>query len=1133
MSVKNKMKPITLCLMLLLLSCAVSPAQEVTGNIYGSVTDPTGAAVPNAKVTVTHVERNAVLRELTTNEQGQYSATLLPLGRYDVAVEAPGFRRAVQKGIEVNANDRIAANFNLEVGDLAQEISVEAAAVQVETQTSQQQALVSGTMVRELALQNRHFAQLLALQPGVVSGASEGMYVGTTNPSGANNTVPFSVNGQRNSANNFTVDGADITDRGSNLTIINYPSVDAIEEVRIVRSAYSAEFGRSAGGQISVITRSGTSEFHGSLYEFLRNDKLNANNFFNNASNVRRPPIRYNNFGYTLGGPVYIPGKYNAEKNKTFFFWSQEFRRFINYSTVTAIVPTAAEKQGIFNVPVCVGPVGNECSQTTDRITNINPVARAYIQDIWSKIPEPNAPNNRLVSPLRGIFNSRQDLIRIDHNLGSKLLLSGRFMNDVIPTEEPGGLFTGSALPGVATTKTDSPGRSIVIRATSTLSPTLYNEAGLTWSKGGIYSEPVGLIRRENSPNVAAIVKTAYPSTLNRIPSVSAGFSAITGYGQYDNTSRNWNVFDNVSMLRGRHNFKFGGTWNWYRKAENAGGANAGSFTFASAPKTAAAQTYHQAWANFLLGNVATYSQASMDLFPDLRMHGIEFYAQDDWRLTNRFVLNLGVRWSDFFQPYDVGNLLSNFDPGSYDPAQAVAIDPATGNIAAGTAGNRLNGLVYDSSNVPQGGKASPWGSNVGRNDHNNFAPRIGFAWDVFGTGRTSVRAGYGMFYDTQLIGIYEQNIFTNPPYVSSGNFSNSRFEDPTAGTPVISSAPLTVRGTPVTSKTPYSQQWSFDIQQQIAKDFVATIGYVGSKGTNLIGIVDLNQVRPGDADRAGLRPASGYFTSGVTTARLNAIRPYKGYVAINSIQPAFDSNYHSLQVSAQKRFNGGSLINLAYTWSKALTNNGTDRSSAPQNSYNFDAEWGPAPLDRAHVLNISYVYELPFFRDQQGLVGRVLGGWQISGITSYMSGQALTVTSGTGLDPAGLGFLGPSAAGPRPNVIANPEQGAGLRTIENWFNKTAFAEPPPGMVGNAGRGILRGPSFHKWDLSLFKNIRVNERLRFQLRGEAFNAFNQTNWNSPGTSFPGASNIANHPTFGRITSARDPRTMQLGLKAYF
>ena len=1122
---------VTRFIFLLTAFCVLAPAQEVTGNIYGSITDPTGSVVPGAKVTVTHVERKAVLRELTTNVQGQYSATLLPLGHYDVAVGAAGFKRAIRRNVEVNANDRIAANISLEVGDLAQEVSIEATAVQVETQTSQQQSLVSGTMVRELSLVNRHFAQLLSLQPGVVSGSAEGMYIGTTNPSGSTNVTSYSVNGQRNSANTFTVDGADILDRGGNLTIINYPSIDAIAEVRIVRSAYSAEFGRSAGGQVSVITRSGGSEFHGSAYEFFRNDALNANNFFLNASDVKRPPIRYNNFGYTIGGPVTIPGVYNKERNKTYFFWSQEFRRVINSATARSTVPTADEKRGVFSVPVCVGPVGAECSQTTTQITNINPAAQAYIQDVWSKIPEPNAANNALYSPMRGVFNARQDMIRIDHNFGSKLLLAGRFLNDSIPTEEPGGLFQNSPLPGVANTKTNSPGRTVVIRGTSTLSPTLYNEAGFTWSKGAIHSDPTGLSAGANSPNVSKAIKRPFPSSVDRIPNLTAGFSGIVGYGPYRNQSNNWNIFNNTSLLRGKHNLKFGGTWNYYRKTEN-GSASNGSFDFSGAIKTAQAQVYHQAWANFLLGRVATYSQPPADLAPDIRMHGFELYAQDDWRVTSRLTLNLGVRWSDFLQPYDSVNLLSNFYPASYQPSRAVQIDPATGNVVPGT-GNPLNGLIYNTSNVPEGGAASPWGNKVGNEDHHNWAPRFGFAWDVFGNGKTSVRSGYGMFFDTQLVGVFVQNVTTNPPHSGTRYFTGGSLNDPAAGTPVISAAPIAVRGTPAPNTTPYSQQWSFDIQQEVARDLVATVAYVGSKGTNLLGIVDLNLVPLGAADRAGLRPASGYFTSGAVTARLNAIRPYLGYTAVNTIQPAFDSTYHSLQMSAQKRFQGESLINVAYTWSKALTNNWSDRSNAPQNSYDFDAEWGPAALDRAHVLSISYVYELPFLRNQPGLAGRLFGGWQISGITSYMTGAPLTITSGTGRDPAGLGFLGASASGPRPDLIANPHQGSNLRTKDNWFAKTAFREPEPGTVGNAGRGIVRGPNLHKWDVSVFKNVRISEGLRMQLRGEAFNAFNQTNWSAVGAAWPGAANAENHASFGKVTSARDPRAMQLGLKLHF
>jgi hypothetical protein len=1116
-------------LLVVLFTSLPAMAQEVTGNILGTVTDPSGAAVPNAKVTVTNTDRNQVVRELTTNESGAYLAPLLPLGKYDVAVEGPGFKRTVQRAIEVNASERVTANFTMEVGDLAQEISVEAPAVQVETASAQQQGLISGTMVRELALNNRHFAQLLSLQPGVVSNTSDSMFVGTTNPSGGNNLVAFSVNGQRQSANNFTVDGADITDRGSNLTIINYPSIDAIEEVRVVRSAYSSEFGRSAGGQVNIVTRSGTSQFHGSAYEFFRNDKLNANSFLNNANRIARPPLRYNNFGYTIGGPITIPGVYNQERNKTFFFWSQEFRRVINYASATSVVPTADELQGRFSRPVCVGPVTNPCAEQATQITNINPVARGYIQDIWSKIP--TSLDNNLFVPLRGIFNSRQDLIRVDHNFGTKLNLAVRFLNDSIPTEEPRGLFTNGALPGVHNTKTNSPGKTWVVRGTSTFSPTMYNEAGFTYSKGGIVSEPIGLAASANAPNVN--VTLPFTSTLARVPTLvyTGGASSITSYGPYDNESNNYSVFDNLSWSRGNHNLKFGGIWNQYRKKENAASANAGSFTFAGTPAPAGTTTFQQSWANFLLGNVSSFTQTSVDLTPDLKMNGLEFYFQDDWRLTPRFTLNLGVRYSNFFQPYEKNDVLSNFDPSVWDPNQAPQINPANGQIIPGT-GNPLNGLIFAEGNVPAGGVKSPYGRKVGSEDNNNFAPRIGLAWDVFGTGRTAVRAGYGMFYDTQLIGIYQQNITTNPPVLNT-NITNTRFENPSAGTVQVSAAPLSLRGTPVDYKTPYSQQWSLDIQQQLASDFLVTIGYVGSKGTNLLGVIDINQAPPGAAAAAGIpRPAggtnAGYITS-TEVARVNALRPYRGYAAINVIRPWFNSNYNSLQVSAQKRFQGGSLINLAYTWSKALTDNGSDRSNAPQNSYAWDQEYGLSPLDRRHVLNIAYVYELPFLRAQEGVVGRVLGGWQVSGIALWQTGTPLTITSSRGFDYAGQGIAGtPSAAGPRPDVAGDPNSGF-TRDRFAFFNTAAFTDAPAGALrpGNAGRGIITGPSMTRFDFSLFKNIRLAEQVRLQFRAEAFNVLNHTNYDSIGTAF------GTTATFGRVTGVRDPRNIQLGLKLNF
>ncbi len=542
----------SLCAAAALFVCPLA-AQEVTGNIYGSVVDSSGAAVPNAKVTVTATAQGIALRTLQTNEAGLYSATLLPVGTYSVSVEAIGFKKVKRDGIALDANAKYTADFQLEVGDVTQEVTVVEAETQVELQSAQISGLISGVQVRELALNNRHFAQLVALQPGVSSNLSDQIYVGTTNPGGGNNIVGLAVNGARQSQNNWTVDGADNVDRGSNITIQQYPSIDAIEEIKIVRSPYSAESGRAGGGQISVITKSGTNDFHGSAYEFVRNDRLNANNFFNNLNNIKRPALRYNDFGYTVGGPAYIPSVYDG-RNKTFFFFSEEFRRVINYNANNVQIPTLDERQGIFANPVCTALSADfsTCTDTGTRITNISPLAQAYIKDIFSKLPAP-ANGNNLFVPLRGVFNARQEIVRIDHNIGQKLSLSGRFLHDSIPTIEPGGLFTNNFSPGVATTQTNSPGRSLVLRATTSLSPTFYYETVWAWSRGGIFSHPTGLVATANSPDIKpALVFAGNPE---RVPTVAftGGLTSVSSFGPYDNFSYDHAISDNVTKVIGSH----------------------------------------------------------------------------------------------------------------------------------------------------------------------------------------------------------------------------------------------------------------------------------------------------------------------------------------------------------------------------------------------------------------------------------------------------------------------------------------------------------------------------------------------------------------------------------------------------
>lgn len=1104
---------------LTLVVSAAGWSQEITGTIVGTVTDPSGAVVPGVKVTVTHTDRNAVIRTLTTDSNGDYVATLLPIGHYQVTAEMEGFKKASQTNVVLNVNDKLTINLKLDVGNLSETVVIEdeAARAKVELQTAVAAGLINGTEIRETALNSRNYEQLVSLMPGVASDAAgDQIYVGVSNPlSGTSNQVTYSVNGTRKTGNNWTVDGADNVDRGSNLTLLNYPSVDAISEFKVLRGQYSAEFGRNGAGQINVITKSGTTKFHGSAYEFFRNDKLAANNFFNNARGILRPPLRYNNFGYTFGGPVYIPGVYNTEKNKTFFFFSQEFRRVINYTTVQATVPTAAEKAGNFPSSVCVAATGNTCTQTGASIpqSNWSPLAAAYIKDIWSKIPDGDSTHT-LFTAMRNIYNYRQDLVKIDHTLSLKNALSVRFINDSIPTEEPRGLFTGAALPGVSTTSTNAPGRGWSVRLTSGFSSTFYNEGGWAYSYGAIVSYPIGLDATANSPDIKATLP--FPVTLGRIPTLSAGFSSITGFGPYLDYNRNHNIFDNVTKVVGRHTLKFGIAANIYQKTENAAGNNVGSFSFPTTPRPSGTATFLQQWANFLLGNVSSFSQASLDMTPDMRARQFEWYAQDDFRVASNFTLNIGVRHSLYRQPWDANHQLTNFDPSAWDPAKAPQVD-VSGNIVANT-GDLLNGIIIN-------GRNSPYGDKVGAENNRNFAPRFGFAWDPFRTGRTAIRGGYGISYDLAAYSYWENSIFGNPPFVNSVSIPNTKLDNPAAGTPSISLTPKSIVGAPIETQTPYVQQWSLDAQREIHKGFMLDVGYYASKGTHLLGRVDLNTLQPGAAVAAGIMTATTPLTSS-TTPRVNSIRPYRGFTAVNVVRNWFNSDYHSLQVAAELK-KGDSSLRLSYTYSKAMSDAGTE-TNAPQNFYNRKAEYALAPFDRPQILTINYIYFLPFMRNERGFVGRVLGGWELSGITTYNAGLPLTVTSGQGLDWAGMGILGPSYQSPRPDMIGDPNSGP--KTLTQWFNTAAFADVPAGQVrpGNAGRYTVRGPGYGRWDFSMFKNIRIHEYSFVQFRAEFFNLFNHTNFQGVGTSYATGST-----TFGTITSTRDARVVQLALKFSF
>jgi hypothetical protein len=1141
---------------------AVAIAQEITGSINGTVRDSVGAAVKGATVTITDSAKKVVVRTVSTDDDGAFSAPLLPVAFYDITVEAPNFKKHVDSQVKVNVNERRTVDVTLEAGNIAEVVTVTSDLLQVNTQSPTASNVISGDQVRQLSLNNRNFVQLITLSPGVSANIADQIYVGSTNPQGQSNALQIAVNGVRSSSNTYTVDGADTTDRGANLTVQTYPSVDAIAEFTVLRSLYPAESGRSAGGQVNVVTKSGSADFHGSLFEFVRNDRFNANTFTSNRTaplgldsngKAKRAPFRYNNFGGTFGGPVVLPGFGEGgptyrKFNNTFFFFSEEVRRVIVYPSFSTTVPTAAMRQGIFSQPVCIGPVANPCATILPAGTPLpqnltSPLAAAYVQDIYNKLPLPADAAGNLFYPARGIFNFRQELIRVDHKFNNKLSAYYRFENDSIPTIDPIGLFgQGGGQPFVSTTESSSPGRTHVARATFVQSPTTVWEFGGSYSFGDVPSRVIGLLANENSPDIVnRLPAFSFPVTRGRVPTITGnGFTALQTFGPYSDFSTNKSIFATFSKVIGNHTTKFGFNFARVRKHENSlGGFNEVRYSAVSTTPTrpTGTSTTNQLWANFLLGNFQVYTQNQFDLTADLTSNGIEAFAQDEWRYKSNITLYYGVRFSRFGQPWDRNGRMTSFNPAAYNPSQAFQI-LANGNRVPGT-GNPLNGIMINDQVTVAGATVSPWGKAVAPT-RNNFAPRLGIAWDPFKKGTTSIRAGYGVYFDQLSFSFSETDLVArNPPFQQQIVINPATLDNPLAGTTAVNNSVADVAGIDQNFKTPYVQSWSLDVQHQITPKTLVTAGYFGSRGTHLSGLVDENLLPPGFALTQTCRtnnvnpPTFGpcqtpgqVFTSSTQELILNQIRPFKGYGAVRMLETRFNSNYHSLQVTAQRRFAQSSQINVAYTWSKNMTNSQNEFATAPQNSNNLLDEYARANLDRRHVLSVNYIYELPFFTRQENFKEKVFGGWQISGITYYFTGLGFSPATSSN-DPAGLGLLGNSPSGARPDAVCDPNDNA-PHTFLQWFNTACLVNPPAGVnrVGNASRNIIHGPSTTRFDSTLAKNIRFGESKSLQLRWEVFNIFNHTNFTTLSLN-----NTAS--TYGNVTGVRDPRTMQFGAKFIF
>jgi hypothetical protein len=1143
-----------LCLLTPALLGGLSVAQTVSSSVSGVLLDPTGSAIANAVCKLVNQGTGASL-EASSGPDGRFVFPTVQAGTYTLRAEAPGFKALELKDAAVTSQEnRTLGNLTMQVGEVRESVSVTAEAAALQLASAERSGLVTGTQLNDLALKGRDFFALMQTIPGVVD--TRASREATTNGSNAG----IFINGARDNQKAFTVDGMVDHDTHSNGSMAFLPNMDAIGEVRILTSNYQAEYGRNSGGAITAITKSGTTQFHGSGYNFYRHESLNANNFFNNRSGTPKQPYRYRISGYSIGGPIYIPKRFNTDKSKLFFFWSQEYTGVkTDFGTRFANTPTELERNGDFSRSDDVnGSLIVITDPTTGRPFPGNVIPRNRIhglgQSILNFYPLPNFtdpdPRNLYRWNLRSVYSGgtprRNDILRVDANLTPSLRLYYRYGHDRDNYLIPWGQFpAGPVNYLLSPTYQDRYGSGNLFHVTKTFSPTLVYEAILGTSmvfRDYDFEDPSKLQRSlmDNpqqwyaDPNVE----------VDYIPDVIFGGQPANPINagvplRIPNRYRNpvYTLTQAVSKVSGRHSFKAGISIERTNVEFYLGGNYRGQFNF-SRDLNNPFDSGHS-YSNALLGNFSSYTEAQRRLDAVQRFWNAEWYIQDNWKVTRRLTFDLGVRLYHMPPIREINHTMAGFDPALYDPAKAPALfEPARDASGRRVSRNPITGQLDVAPLIGQyvPGTGDPAnGTFVGGVDGFppglytrpgiSFGPRFGFAYDLAGDGKTAIRGGWGWFHDTG-----QNNPVSatagNPPVSYAPVLYYGNLDSYAQGGGAIGPSNLTTMFGP--QKLPNTMNFSVGIQRQLG-GLVVDASYVGALSRHLFLRTNLNPV----AMHARFDPRNEDPTQPGRPLPDNFFRPYRGFGDIYQYQTSGTSNYNSLQVGVNRRFTRGLQFGLAYTWSRAL---GVASADGTIVSAYFDVrsrDYGPLNHHRLHTMVFNYTYELPKVGGRLGFrpAGWVLDNWVVSGITSFISGAPFT----PGFSTVDAADLTGSSEGARITVVGDATLPKSERTFFRNFNTEAFQRTPRGGFGNAGVNMLYGPGINNWDITVSKRVPLYSESRYiQFRTELFNAWNHTQFSGLFTTARfDAQGRQVDPNFGAYSDARTPRIIQLSLKVVF